>query len=57
MKVKQKTKMKGIFYLECVKCDLVIEGNSHSQVLYNMDVHIKAKHRRKYGKQRKRAVS
>ncbi len=51
--MKQKTKPQKIYYVECTKCPLVVEGTSTSQVLYNLDVHIKAKHRRKKDGKRK----
>lgn len=54
MKVKQrKQSAKCEYYVNCNQCPKEIVGTSESQVIYNLNVHIKAKHRRKNGKQNK----
>lgn len=39
-----------IFKAECSKCDKVIEGLSESAVKFNMDIHVKAKHKKEQKK-------
>lgn len=50
MEVKQRIPNKPEYYVRCVHCNQEIKGTNRDQVLWNLSVHLNAKHKDKISK-------